>query len=183
MKNAFILVVSLFISTAHADVINAFSADYDISNWIQSPDGGSIDTSLAPNSVSLTSADGQQVATEANTNLTIEVTSDGTISFDWLYNTTDDPAADPFGWLLNGAFNLLSDINSFNGSSDGSEAFEVSQGDIFGFNINSFDSQFGAATAVISNFKFTSEVPAPSTIVFFALACGFIAYSRKKMKA
>ena len=33
MKNIFILVLALFVSTANADVINAFTAEYDASQW------------------------------------------------------------------------------------------------------------------------------------------------------
>lgn len=183
MKNIFILVLALFVSTANADVINAFTAEYKASDWTIIENGGEVtfkngDTVLEQ----VSSNDG--VTDNAFTDTVFDSAhTDGTISFDWLYSSIDAPKYDYFGWLLNDQFTLLSDISDdAEINQQGSEAFTVKQGDIFGFRTVSIDSMFGSATTVISNFKFTtSEVPEPSSMAFFALVCIFIGLNRRKL--
>ena len=49
------------------------------------------------------SSDNQSGAV-GNTDLTVPVTAADNITFDWMYNTSDGPAFDSFGYLLNGVF-------------------------------------------------------------------------------
>ena len=51
MKKLFCLFVCLFVGTVNATVISDFTDNYDVSNWDQSLDGGSIDLSGAPSSI------------------------------------------------------------------------------------------------------------------------------------
>ena len=189
MKNIFILVLALFVSTANADVINAFTAEYDASQWEKT-----VNWNLAPSEEPVSfNDDNTELALVSSNDLTTDnaitdaifgnAHADGIISFDWLYNTIDNPMSDYFGWLLNGQFTYLSDISDDAETRQlGSEAFAVKQGDIFGFRTVSTNSQFGSATTEISNFQFTaSEVPEPSLMALFALVCIFIGLNRRKI--
>lgn len=162
MKNVFksiLFFTVLITSSANAAFINA----YDVSNWTQSIDSGSIDTSGAPNSVVLTSSNigfGNR-----NQDFTIAAAASGIVTFDWSYATTDVDGSgfDPFGSLLNGLFTQLTVNGSFVGQS-GIFSFAVSSGDIFGFRANATDSALGSATTTISNFNGPNAVPVPAAI-------------------
>ena len=77
-----------------------FSGDYDPTNWTTtlSPlSDGSVDTTNAPNDITITGPNNGQVPSFIN--YTISAPSSGTVSFDWLYNTIDSPGGDSFGYL------------------------------------------------------------------------------------
>ena len=184
MKNVFILVLGLFVSNAQADVINAFTAEYDVTKWaLTTPGNSSATFSQDQTTLTQKSNDNGSGLAVTDTIISTGAHTNGIVSFDWSYSTGDAPMWDYFGWLLNDDFTLLSDI-SINAleAQNGSAFFQVNTGDIFGFRTVSADSIFGASTTEISNFTFT-EVPEPSVIAFFALACGFIYSSRKNKKS
>ncbi|MGJ8693543.1 MAG: PEP-CTERM sorting domain-containing protein [Thalassotalea sp.] len=185
MKNVVILFLGLFVSTAQADVINAFDMEYDTSNWVIAGDANFSDIDPVDTiDDTLTQISNDDISgSEFNTDTTIAAHSNGIVSFDWLYTTIDGPEFDYFGWLLEGQFTLLTDI-SVNAEElqQGSASFMVNVGDIFGFRTVSTDSGFGSSETIVSNFSFT-EVPEPSSIAFFALACALISFSRKNKKA
>lgn len=183
MKNIFILVLALFVSTANADVINAFTAEYDASNWQLTQDHGSAVFSDDKTELTLVSSNDGQTADAITDAIFGNAHADGIISFDWLYTSDDFPFFDYFGWLLNDDFSLLSDRgDNAERRQEGSAEFAVEQGDIFGFRMISVDSMEGSATAQISNFQFTaSEVPEPSSMALFALVCIFIGLNRRKI--
>jgi hypothetical protein len=157
-----VLIAGLFCGTAHAD----FSGDYAIGFWILAEDGGTIDVSGAPGTVSLTS---NNIGTlNANQDLTFTAFENTSISFDWSYSTMDtgtpsSPGAqwDPFGYLLNGAFIQLSD-NAGAADQNGVASFGVAIGDVFGFRANTVDGIFGAATTGVTNFS--ASMPSPATV-------------------
>jgi hypothetical protein len=160
MKNfvKLIMLASLLLAGhAHA----AFVGAYDVANWTKNINGGSINTSGAPNSVVLTSSDNG--GGNKNQDFTVTAVADGTVSFAWSYTTTDwNSFYDPFGFLHNGNFMQLT-TNFISGHS-GNFIFNILAGDKFGFRANSLDSIFGSATTVISNFNAPSSVPVPGAI-------------------
>ena len=101
---------------------NAQCTDFDLSLWTanQFPvsHDGVVNEAGAPGSISLTGAnDFSGVFTEMNYCITI--TTPGTISFDWAYQSANSAAGfDPFAYLLNGFAIQLTNgaIGTFNGA-------------------------------------------------------------------
>lgn len=164
-------------TTANAGIITNFTDDYDVSNWSQSLDGGSIDLSGAPLSIIEISSNGGAGA--SNTDFTIAALTNGFVSFDWLYTTSDDDGSswDTFGWLLNGAYTQVT-TNGLFADQSGNVSFYVDEGDVFGFRSHSVDSAFGSASTTVSNFSLV-EVPEPSSLAIIALALAGLSFSRK----
>ena len=151
-----------------------FSGSYDPANWTLTNDNadGYVDTSNAPLVIVETGGDNSSVQF-GQTSYTTTAAASGLVSFDWDYSSFDSDGAfwDPFGILLNGVFTQLSEDN---GPSDpanlfdnqnGSYSFNVSEGDIFGFAIQTVDNIFGRATVEISNFNAPQNIPEPGTVV------------------
>ena len=132
-----------------------FTGSYAPANWTSAIQGdGSINTSGAPTSISLSSADnGVEPGINQNTNYTITAPAAGTVSFNWSYATADGlgPEYDPFGYLKNGSFTQLTN-NLGASSQSGTATFSVASGDTFGFRQNSLDSLGGCATTTITSF-------------------------------
>ena len=170
-----------------AQALTQFAGYYAPANWTQSIQGdGSINTGGAPASISLSGAN-DLTFTNQNTDFTIAAPTAGTVSFDWAFSTDDDfPAADPFGYLLNGAFTQLT-INDSSLTQSGSVSFSVLAGDVFGFRQNSNDSNFGRASTTISNFNRplpapgTASVPGPLPLLGAGAAFGWSRQLRKRI--
>ena len=113
MKKYLFIYLAFFLGTANAAPINNFTSDYDISNWTQSLNGGSIDTSGAPNSIIEVSSNSG--GGSSNTDFTITSLDSGIVTFSWVYNTSDDDGSfyDPFGWLLNNSFTQVTTDDLF----------------------------------------------------------------------
>lgn len=138
----------------------AFIGGYDLANWILTINGGSIDIGGAPDTLALVSSNDAS-GNEKNQDITIAASQNGTISFHWIYQTADDGSIyDPFGYLLNSTFVVLSQQKSLP-VQFGDVAITVSAGDSFGFRINSTDSENGAGQAVVSAFSAAPSIPAP----------------------
>jgi subtilisin-like proprotein convertase family protein len=88
--------------------------------------------------------------TEGFTDITVAVTADETVSFDWDYVLNDVPGFDSFGYLLNGTYTAL--IDPAVGDQNGSETIGLTAGDVFGFRSQTDDNVFGNNETVISNF-------------------------------
>lgn len=160
--------VVAFLLAALASPANAsFMGAYDFANWTTTINGGSISTSSLTDSVTLVSSNNGGGG--KNQDFTIKAVTAGAVNFDWSYLTADtgnkhQPKSDPFGWLLNGAFNqLTADKGDINQS--GSVSFAVNVGDIFGFRAHSSNSKNGTATTVISSFSgpVPAAVPLPAS--------------------
>lgn len=159
----------------------AFIDAYAVNKWTQTINGGSINTSGAPNSVVLTSSNNG--GGSKNQDFTITAAASGVVSFNWSYVTSDTDGSfyDPFGFLLNNTFTKLTTDGLF--SQSGSFILNVVAGDVFGFRANSFDSAFGAATTTITNFNGPSSVPVPSALWLVGAPLLSLLTRRKKAKA
>jgi len=179
MKKIVGLLVGLFVGSANAGIINDFTDGYDVSNWTQSLNGGTIDLSGAPFSIMEISSNSG--VGSSNTDFTITALGNGLVGFDWLYNTADIDGSsfDPFGWLLNGVFTQLTTDNLFT-TQTGTASFTVASGDVFGFRANAVDSDFGSATTTISNFSAPSAIPEPASIALLGLGLAGLGFSRKR---
>ncbi len=167
---AFVLIAG-FASPAFAGV-GGFSGIFDPSNWTEFTEGnGFVDESNAPDSISVIGSDasigcggienGESASNDGLlgarnhdnencvTDYTIPLPCDGTVSFDWSNeNSQEGSEFDPPGYLVNGAFTTLihDDVDS------DSQNVAVQQGDIFGFRVDATDDTFGPGVLDISNF-------------------------------
>jgi len=165
-----------------------FSGDYAPGKWITShlpnpsTDGGSVDTSLAPVSITLigsntTPFDPAFSALEFK----IVALAGGTFSFDWSYKTndigypgtpgdpTDPPVPPPFfdpAFVIRNGQILLTD-NAGLPTQSGSFSVVVVKDDVIGFRIDSFDNYGGNATLTISNFM--APIPEPASVAMMSL--------------
>jgi hypothetical protein len=172
MRKLMLALVSVvaFASASPGAAEAAFIGAYDVAHWTTTltgnppGGGGSVDTSGAPNAVTLLGGDnGCSQVVPCTLSFTIPAAGSGIVSFHWDYQTTDrdGPNFDHFGRLLNGTFKQLSDNFGANTQS-GTDSFAVSAGSLFGFRIDCTDCVLGPASATISNF---SPVPEPATLV------------------
>ena len=161
---------SLALATAPAQAAG-FSGDYAPANWTLDNffTDGSVDTTGAPDSISITGGnDGSGFFGQAS--FTTTAVADGEVSFDWSYftNDVDSPEFDPFGFVLNDIFIQLTDDLGANGQS-GTTSFNVFTGDSFGFAIQTLDNMGGGAMATISNFSAPTgdveAIPEPTTLL------------------
>ena len=175
--------------SVNAGVVTDFTDEYDVANWTQSLNGGSINLSAAPFSImEISSNTGNGFAM---TDFTIAAVQDGLVAFTWLYSTEEGESDfDPFGWLLNGSFIKLTN-GALNAQTDRAE-FSVTKGDTFGFRTISIDSKFGSSTTIISDFSVSSAdptsnsdptsnpIPEPTSLALFGL--GFAGLSLVKRR-
>jgi len=148
---------------------DGFSGYYAPANWTLTELGiasGSVDTSGAPGSITLIGADDDS-GDWADTYYWITAEAAGTVSFDWLYNSDDLPGYDG-GFYVVGSLDDYVFLSTTDGES-GTVSFSVAAGDLFGFNMYSEDSSFGAGQLTISNFSVTAAVPEPGTYGMMAL--------------
>lgn len=173
MKKAYLLAALLFpaVSVTAAPVSSSytegFSGYYDVANWTMDLNGGSVDTTSQPNSITITTSNSGSDEL-SNTDFTIASAGDGYVSFSWNYITTDieNPEFDPFGYLLNGAFTQLTD-DSGSYLQTGSTSFAVSAGDIIGFRAFATDSLLGSSITVVTDFVAPAAVPVPAAVWMF----------------
>lgn len=174
-----LFMMATLLTAGHAQA--AFIGAYNVANWTQSVNGGSINTSGAPNTVVLTSSNNG--GGNKNQDFTITAAANGVVSFNWSYVTSDSDGSyyDPFGFLLNNTFTKLTTDGVF--SQSGSFVLNVLAGDVFGFRANSFDSVFGASTTTISNFNGPSSVPVPGALWLVGAPLLSLLTKRKKATA
>jgi len=155
-----ILLGAGYTSNQLADAASGFSGDYDPVNWTFTTDSdGFVITSQAPARIILQGGDnGSKLP--GDTDYTLTVACGGVISFDWIYQTTDEKAEwDPAGYLVNGGFTQLT-IDDFELSFEppinqtGTTSVTVSTGDTFGYRVHTVDNLFGfAAFTHITNLQ------------------------------
>lgn len=150
-------------SGASAATVFGFQGPYDPINWTfaNSNADGSVNTSGAPASISLTGGDNGS-GFSGTTDYTTTAAAAGTVTFDWDYSTNDGPFYDRFGYLLNGSFTQVTN-NGGGVVQNGTSTFNVLAGDSFGFRIFTTDNIFGPGSVTISNFS--APIPEPSTVL------------------
>jgi len=168
-----------FFGVANANNELGFTGEYSVANWTQSLDENVLDISGAPNSIILYSSNSGANRT-IYSDFTVQSLNDGLVSFSWDYITTDGDGAslDPFGWLINGVYNQLTDDNGSE-QQNGILSFSVVKGDVFGFRAESADARFGSSETTISNFS-VSPVSESSTLGLFALGLLILGLARRK---
>ena len=176
-----------------ASATPGFTGDYATAEWtlyeerngVAGDWSGFVDTSGAPNSISLTGQDDDS-GFDGLTQYTVSAAKDGTFEFAWDYSTLDSAAQwDPFGYVLNGVLTTLFDDGT-EIIGDGTMSIAASAGDVFGFYIATGDNTFGAATAVISDFCGPGcddkpvYVPLPATLALLGFGLLIPAMRRRR---
>ena len=158
----------------NADIMG-FQGIYAPGNWSQViPPTAAITTS--PTIVSLTSGDDpMNVGQATTTTFSILITVSGTISFDWLYaSSNSDATFDPFGYFVNtNETQLTDDVGGVNQGPFTAGPIAVMAGDTFGFYQRTIDNEDGAATTRISGFSGPGQlaaVPEPATASLLGIA-------------
>jgi hypothetical protein len=184
--------VSILALSAPARAITfGFTGDYAPSNWnlTNSNADGSVNTSNAPNSITLTGGNngsnsfGRTTYSITNTN-----PASVNISFNWLYSTQDSPIPiwDGFDVNQNGSYTTIASSNA-----SGTYTTLIRYGEVFGFSIATVDNISGRGSVTISNFSATpvpfetNAAPAGMAIVFgaFVLRSKLRQRSAQKMLA
>ena len=137
-----------------------FEGDFHPDNWelVNDPAGvnGSVEVEDGPPAELFVT--GGDDGTGGDTDFQIEIPMDGTITFDWGYQSTDSGCFDSGGYAINGAFTELAcnsdDVPYF----DETETVEVSAGDVFAFRVNTDDGLFGPGVLGVTNFDFAPAV-------------------------
>jgi hypothetical protein len=133
--------------------VQGFGSYFSAENWDISADGdGFVYTGAAPLSVLLQGAnDGTN---DAQTRMCITMPVDGTMSFDWYYESQDwTPFYDPFGYELDGVFYELTDPNGPL-VQNGQVTINVESGQEFCFVQTSTDGIVGPGVTITNLFVF-----------------------------
>jgi hypothetical protein len=150
----------------------AFIDAYTPSNWTltNSNADGSVDTSAVPDAITVLGGDNGSGLT-GTTDFSIPIASDGSLAFNWNYQTEDDPSINDLAfYLLNGIPFQLTDTNA--STQSGVVSIPVAANDVFAFRVETVDNQGGRASLTITNFEATA-IPTPALlpgILTFALA-------------
>lgn len=146
-----------------------FAAIYQPANWSITNNpaltGGSVNTSGAPISISITSGDN---GTAGNTDFTITngpIT--GNYSFNWSYRTTDGPSRDIPQYSINGgaAVNLPGFNTSGSNNQSGTVTISVPANQTFTLRMRTTNGTGGNATTIFSNFS----APSPGNIIWYTV--------------
>lgn len=162
-----------------------FTGPYDLNNWTltnTNADGSWNSNPGPPIELFLTGGDNGS-GTQGTTDFTFVAFESGTVSFNWGYDTVDDPGFDSGGWLLNGNYTPLANGPGQMPFFDGFVSFDVEIGDVFGFRVDTDDNIFGPGILGVTNFNFDATViPEPSTMALVGLimAGGAVGYRKRR---
>ncbi len=144
---------------------NGFTGAFEVGNWTEEIIGnGSVNTDNAPESIVLVGSDDQGGVGPFETNFCITVPVDGSIIFNWTYNTNDvdGPLFDPFGYSIDGSFTELTDPSGLV-IQGGVEVLTVVAGQEFCFSQRSTDGILGSSTTLAFSFIF-SDTGIPTAV-------------------
>jgi len=146
-------------------------------NWMTSQlpdpstDGGSMDISSAPTSITLEGSDEvPAVAASSRLEFTIAAPAAGQVSFSWFYVSNDEsPFWDQAGYRLGTGDAALFQLSNDSGdlTQGGTLSFQVAKNQTFGFYITSRDNYGGNATLTITNFM--APIPEPASVAMMSL--------------
>lgn len=179
------MIIGLTAVPVKAATVMGFQDAYDPSNFTLSNvnTNGFVNSSNAPDSIFLTGGNTGSGSFGQTTYTTIAAAM-GTVMFDFDYNSLnqDGPSFDPFGIILNGIFTQLTDDFGPDVQS-GTFSFNVNQGDIFGFAIQTTDNMFGSSQVEIFNFKApATSVPEPASLLSLVAAGGVGLTLKRKLR-
>jgi hypothetical protein len=152
-----------------------FTGAYGPANWTFSNglgDNGSGSTAGAPTSISMTSSNNGSF-NASSCFYTINITTSGTLTFNWSYTTTEFSAAwDYPQYAINGVIIAL--IPGFSGAGgttqSGTASISVTAGQTFSFVMTSGDNSGGSATTVFSSFS--GPASGSNSIRWYSVATG-----------
>jgi hypothetical protein len=147
--------VSNLTATANS---SGFTGVYAPANWtVTNPNGdaGTVNATSAPNSISISSS-ATNSGTTSSVFYTVNITTTGTINFNWSYSTTDFSAAYDYPqYAINGV--IVGLIPGFSGagatSQLGNASINVTAGQTFSLVMTTSDNIGGFGTTVFSNFS------------------------------
>jgi serine protease AprX len=127
-----------------------------LSSWELSESAPGVNGSVSydngpPQSLLLTGGDD---GVGGNTDLVVDIPVDGTIRFDWGYQTEDDEAWDSGGYVINGDYTVLAINAEPVPFFDQSVQLAVLAGDQFAFRVNTVDGLQGPGTLGIASLEF-----------------------------
>jgi hypothetical protein len=131
-----------------------FTSSFAPENWtlVTNSGNGYVDLSGAPAQVTLWGSDSGSGST-IDTEYKIIIPTDGTIKFDWYYETFDGPSFDPFGYSINDV--LVQVTNNSKGTiQNGSASIALNEGDEFAFVVRTTNDIFGRGSSTMFNFSF-----------------------------
>lgn len=146
--------VEYMIEQVAPEPITGFVGPFSSSNWtLLEESNGTVTFSADNQSVTLVGPDGGFCPGGAESSMTIVITENGTITFDWDW-TNPDPNFDFFVVTVDqgGVINTLVDTGA--ATANGSVNVLVSEGNTLLIGVESIDCLFGTGTAVVNNFVF-----------------------------
>ncbi|MGY6630918.1 MAG: choice-of-anchor D domain-containing protein [Wenzhouxiangella sp.] len=149
-----------------------FEGPFDLDNWtlVNAPSnvGGSFNVTAGP-PIELFVVGGDDTVA-GDTDFRIQIPVDGTLSFDWGYQSDDEGQFDRGGYVLNDDFTVLAFNNSQVPYFEGSREIAVSEGDVFAFRVNTTDGRFGEGILGVTNFSFTADIcQTPETVEWLSI--------------
>jgi Zn-dependent metalloprotease len=156
---------------------HGFAFDYAPANWTQSlvNSNGSVNTALAPSSITLVSSNG--LSGSGQTNYSVTVPCSGIVIFDWEYYSLDaGPQYDIPRYSINGGpfvnFPTFKAQNGFPIQQVGSVSIPMTAGQTLTIQAYSSDNLGGSATILIKNFKAPSQSMSVQTVNWYQNATG-----------
>ncbi len=165
-----------------SDPTNGFSGNYAPNQWTKvEPENSSVDDSGAPETVVITSVD-DVISGGAYTEYKVTLAGDGTVSFNWEFIPYDStPGKEVFGYMLDGVRTSLSSPDPNHPTTVialfGSESIAVTQGQEFGFYVQSIDGAFDPGEAIID--RFSAPIPEPATLLLAGLGVTVLTHRRR----
>jgi hypothetical protein len=142
------------VATPQCLPVSGFTGPFAPANWTTTltNSNGTVTTTSAPASISMTSSNGLSGA--GTTDYSITVTCAGTVTFNWGYTTVDGANYDQPRYAVNsGAAVNMTGFNTAGGTTqNGTQSITVAAGDVIHLQAYSTDNAFGACTVTISNF-------------------------------